>query len=113
MLLEQRRSSGQRALEVVGDELDDLLAGDVLCDSAIEVPLECRADPRARAMEQHPLVALGHLQRVADFLRVQPWTSRSVITGAAPGSSSIAAVTTRRVSRPRSASSGSGASPRG
>src|SRR3954453_10584594 len=38
------------------------------CDSAIEMPFQRGPDVGARAVEEYPLVALGHVERVADLL---------------------------------------------
>src|SRR5919107_4600805 len=38
------------------------------CSSAIEVLLERGTDPRARAVQQHALVAFAHIERRADLL---------------------------------------------
>src|SRR5215217_4248003 len=37
-------------------------------DSAIQVPFECGLDAGAGAVEQHPLIALGDIERPADLL---------------------------------------------
>ena len=65
----------QRALEVVGDELDDLAAADPAGHDreahavlAVEVVLELGADLRARAVQQHALVAVAEVERGRDLL---------------------------------------------
>src|SRR4051794_16716023 len=67
----------QLALEVVADELDDLAAADTArpdhaaTPDAAQVALELAAHLRARAVQQHALVAGSEAERLAHLVGVQ------------------------------------------
>ena len=65
-----------RTVEVVGDQLDELVAREVVGgrghDGAFEVRLERGTDLGAPPVEEHPLVGLGHAQGVTHLRRRPP-----------------------------------------
>ena len=78
------RASG--AFEVVGDQLDHVLASEPATPERLhdlvsrELGFEGVADPAPGPVKQHPLMAIGDLEDVARFACGHPSTSRRVTT---------------------------------